>query len=159
MTGFKFLIYLILLSQLLISCQTPQISGDEKKKIAAEVKRTLVEYYNDIRDSGLSAEFKYLDSSEDFFWVPPGYNTAISYDSVAVAIKRAARSLKSLDNRFDTLSIFVLSDEYATYTCRLRSIVNDTAGKRDTFFMVETGLMVKRKNDWKLLQGQTSIVN
>jgi hypothetical protein len=145
---------------ILASCnQQPGITDAEKAEVIAEVRQTLQNYYDDIRESGLNAEFKYLDNSAEFFWVPPGYSGPIFYDSVVSTIKEHAAKYKSVDNVFDTLHIVALSKRYATYTGRLRSTMTDTSGQANTFIMLETGILTKRSDGWKLLSGQTAIVN
>ena len=129
----------------------------EKKLIIDSVTQTLNRYYDDIRAEGLMAEFRYLDNSPEFYWVPPGFSVAISYDSVASILRQNAPLLKDIDNKWDTLRIDPLSHELATYTGRLHSIVTDTAGHVSETSLVETGLLIKRRNGWKLLSGQTSV--
>jgi hypothetical protein len=131
----------------------------EKSDIAEDIRKTLRNYHNDIRQSGLVAEFQYLDSASDFFWVPPGYGVSLSYDSVAAILKQNAPKYRSVDNSFDTLRIIPLSKEYASYTAHVRSTITDTTGQTKTFSLIETGVLVKRNNGWKLLHGQTSVLN
>jgi hypothetical protein len=135
------------------------LSENEKNSIARDIRKTLNNYYNDIRKSGLTAELNYLDSSKDFFWVPPGFTSAISYDSVASILQRNAMVFQSVDNSFDTLVIVPLSKDIATYTARLKSTMTLINGKSSTLTMLETGTMIKRKTGWKLLCGQTTMVN
>lgn len=143
----------------LLSCASPEtLTETERVEITQVAKQTLDNYYNDIRKEGLTAEFKYLDNSADFFWVPPGYSSPISYDSVAAILNKNALLFKSIDNSFDTLNIIPLSKELVTYTGRLHSIMIDTSGQVSTYTMVETGILIKRKDGWKLLSGQTSVV-
>jgi len=153
----KSFLFIALIS--LLACTTHEtLTETDRVEIIKDAKQTLDNYYNDIRKEGLTAEFKYLDNSADFFWVPPGYSSPISYDSVAAILKANAPLFKSIDNSFDTLKIIPLSKELVTYTGRLHSIMIDTAGKSSTFSMIETGIMIKRKDGWKLLSGQTSII-
>ncbi|HWA35694.1 MAG TPA: hypothetical protein VG737_16240, partial [Cyclobacteriaceae bacterium] len=63
-----------------------------------------------------------------------------------------------VDNVFDTLHVVALSRRYATYTGRLRSTMTDTTGQTTTYLMLETGILTKRPDGWKLLSGQTAIV-
>jgi hypothetical protein len=135
------------------------LTEKEKATIITEVNMTLENYYSDIKKSGLTAEFNYLDNSPDFFWVPPGYSNAISYDSVAKILKQNAPKYKTIINKFETLEIIPLSSELATYTGKLSSNMTDTAGTTLTFSLVETGVLIKRANGWKLLNGQTTLIN
>ena len=148
----------ILLLGLATAChQAPTLlTPAEKTAIIAEVRQTLDDYYADIRQQGLTAEFRYLDASSDFFWVPPGHSEALSYGAIAAILQQNAPLYRSVDNAWDTLRIVPLNRELASYTGRLRSTMTDTSGKVSRFKLVETGLMVKRKDGWKLLSGQTA---
>jgi len=149
----------IILLLTIVSCrQSTTLTENEKASIINDVQQTLDKYYNDIRKSGLTAEFKYLDTSSEFFWVPPGYSSSLSYDSVATILKQNAPTYKSIDNSFDTIRIIPLTYELATYTGRLNSTMTDTSNKVLTFSLVETGVLIKRQDGWKLLHGQTSIL-
>jgi hypothetical protein len=144
----------------IVSCrQSTQLTENEKVNIIEDVRQTLNNFYEDVRKSGLTAEFKYLDNSSGFFWVPPGYSSSISYDSVKTVLKQNAPKYKSVNNSFDTLKIIPLSKELASYTGRLNSTIVNKLGKVMTFSLVETGVLIKRKDGWKLLNGQTSILN
>lgn len=142
-----------------VSCHQPtQLTENDKKNIIRQVHHTLNNYYEDIKRSGLTAEFEYLDNSSDFFWLPPGYSYSISYDSVSIILKQNAPKYKLIDNSFDTLMIVPLSKELATYSARLQSIMTDTSDNTSTCSLLETRLMIKRKEGWKLLSGQTAIL-
>ncbi len=144
----------------LIGCrQSESLSDNDKAGIIKDVRQTLDSYYGDIKKSGLTAEFKYLDNSTEFFWVPPGFSSSISYDSVTSILKHNAPTYKSIDNSFDTLQIIPLTKELVTYSGRISSTMIDTANKVMTFKLVETGVLIKRSNGWKLLHGQTSILS
>jgi hypothetical protein len=149
----------ILILVAITSCnQTDALTEAERNEIVLSAKQTLDNYYNDIRKEGLTAEFKYLDCSKEFSWVPPGYSTPISYDSVSAILNQNASVFKSIDNSFDTLSIIPLSKNLVTYSGRLRSVMIDTADQATTFIMMETGILIKRNDGWKLLSGQTSLL-
>lgn len=141
----------------LISCSQSESSGSNDN-VRSEIKTTFDNYYNDIRKQGLTAEFKYLDSSREFFWVPPGYLNYAGYDSIAAAIKRNAASLKSVDNRYDSLLIIPLTKEYAQFAVRTISTSVDVTGDTTKIAFIESGVMVKRKDGWKFLSGQTSLL-
>jgi hypothetical protein len=123
-----------------------------------EVKNTLDNYHQDIYKEGLLSEFKYLDSSNDFFWVPPGYAAAINYDSVRNILTKNAPAFRSIQNQFEMLQIIPLSEKLSSYTGRIRSSMTDTAGKTTVIHLLETGVMINRKNGWKLYHGQTSML-
>ena len=130
----------------------------DEKTIVAEVEQMMNAYYGDIRKEGLLAEFKYLDSTDAFWWVPPGYDTAISYDSVAVILRQNAGTYTEIDNSWVILKVTPLSSDSASYSGKLRSQITDTSGKTMTSSMLESGIVIKRNDGWKLLCGQTSIV-
>ncbi|HTE30462.1 MAG TPA: nuclear transport factor 2 family protein [Chryseolinea sp.] len=138
-------------------CQT--LTGKEQQDIIRQIRQTLDNYVKDVKSGGLTAEFKYLDSSADFFWVPPGYQSAISYDSVASVLKQNAPKFKSVENIYDSLRIIPLTKHFASYTARVSSTMTDIAGAISKTSLVETGILIRRKDGWKLLNGQTNIIS
>ena len=116
------------------------------------------DYYNDIKTNGLLAEFKYLDSSEDFSWTPPGYSASISYDSVANILRSNAAGFKSIVNTWNSLEIRPASENRALYTGIITSRVTDISGKITNTKLIERGFVIKRKEGWKLLTGKTIIL-
>jgi len=152
MRNLCFLLFLIF-----FSCnQSDKSAGNDN--IRNEIKSTIDSYYNDIRKEGLLAEFKYLDSSKQFFWVPPGYLNYAGYDSIAAAIRRNAASLKSVDNRYDSLLIVPLTNDYVQFVMRTISTTVDSNGDTSRTAFIESGVMAKRKDGWKFLSGQTSVL-
>jgi len=143
-----------------VSCGEPEMgfTQSDRKMISDSIRQTLNNYFADIKKEGLTAELKYLDSSSDFFWVPPGYKSSISYDSVAAILKRYAPFYQSTDNSWETLMINPITNNLASYSGRIHSITTDSSGKVSNFTLIETGLVVKRQTGWKLLNGQTSVV-
>lgn len=147
----------LLVCLLILSCnQSDHSSGNDK--VRNEIKTTFDNYYSDIRKEGLTAELKYLDSSAQFFWVPPGYLNYAGYDSIAAAIKKNSGALKSVDNRYDSLLIIPLTNSYAQFVVRTISTTVDATGDTSKTAFIESGVMVKRKDGWKFLSGQTSIL-
>lgn len=134
------------------------LTENEKQNISTEVEKTLKSYCDDMREKGMMAEFKYLDSSEDFFWVPPGYHSAIGYDSVVAVVTKNAANFSKVDNKYETLRIIPLNHNLATYTCKLKSQVTMPGGLVHDFIFLETGNMIKRGQEWKILSGQTTLI-
>ena len=146
---------------ILAGCKAEQsrLSTDEALKVESEVRQLFDHYFEAIRKDGMTAEFEYLDRSSDFFWVPPGYHDPISYDSVAAVLTLNAPRFVSVENTFDTLRIIPLTTALATYTAKLRSVMKDTSGNISSLQLIETGVVIKRSDGWKLLSGQTSVLN
>jgi hypothetical protein len=158
LSAFSFLLFTLSVS--LHSChdRNAELSAEDRAKISEEVKEMLLIYAADIKEKGLPAEFDYLDNSSDFFWAPPGYGRAISYDSVISILKINADHFKSVENSYDSLSVVALKNDLAIYNARITSSVIDTEGSKSTVHLIETGVVIKRKNGWKLLSGQTSLI-
>jgi len=153
----KILTSLILL--LTLSCVEANKSYHfNKVAVIAEVEQILDEYHRDIRTSGLTAEFIYLDQSADFFWVPPGYNSPLSYDSVETILRMNAKAFNSVNLTWDSLNIFPLSGEIATYAGIVSGVMIDTAGIESRISIIESGTIIKRETGWKLLSGQSTIL-
>ena len=155
----KYSLFHICIAVLICSCNQPAgLTDAERTTKATEARQMLVGYNDDIREHGLLAEFAYLDSSAQFFWVPPGYTSPLSFDTVAKIMRANAAVIKKMDNRWDTLIVNVLSSDIATYTGKLHSTITDTAGKIFNTHLIESGTMIKRKDGWKLLSGQTAAI-
>lgn len=113
-------------------------------------------YHNDIERDGLMAEFRYLDSSEDFFWVPPGYNTALGYDTIKTIILSGAPGMAKAELQWDQLRVNPLTPGLATYSGVVSGSYTDTAGNVFPHWIIESGTVIKREDGWKLLSGQTA---
>lgn len=153
----KYLMLLLLLGITAACCDPETLTKSEKEAIISEVRNTLNGYYDEIRQRGLTAEFIYLDSSDAFFWTPPGASTALSYDSIRIILNKNASLFQSINNTWDTLAIFPLTRTYAMYTGNISSEVIDTAGVKTSSKLVETGLLKKGESGWRLVSGQTAV--
>lgn len=137
---------IILLSTATYSCSTnSSLSGNEKAKIPEDVRKTLNDYHADVHRIGLPEELNYPDNSDDLYRDPPGYPSAVSFDSAAAVLKQNTPLYTSINNRWDTLRISILHHELASYTGRLHSTINDASRNVSVFRLVETGLLIKRK--------------
>lgn len=148
----------ITISLLLFCCSKPKedLSTSERLKIEKEVTAMLQQYCDDIRQGGFMAELQYLDNSEAFYWVPPGYATPIGYDSIVTIITHNAPAYRYVDNQWEDLKVTVLTPDLALYTGRLQSHMTDTSGAIAHARLMETGLVIKRVQAWKLYAGHTS---
>lgn len=151
---------MVSLLPLFLSCQQgTTLSVSEKQSIAQEINQTLHDYHSAIEKGGLLAEFTYLDSSADFFWVPPGYTSALSYDSVKTVLTNNAPTFQSIQFEWDTLSIFVHKRDLANFTGIVKSVMTDTAGVQSKMAIIESGTLIKRLDGWKLLNGQSRLLD
>lgn len=151
-------LFLFLLS-ILISCGSDtELLEAEKEAIIHSVKIRLKAFQRDVRQNGLSAQIDYMDDSDDFFWTPPGYDSALSYDSLSKILRLNTSKYTFVTNKFDSLRILPLTKTMASYTSRIHSTMIDTLGNRSAFSLIETGLLIKREKKWMLLNGQTSVI-
>lgn len=135
------------------------LSKNDNIAVTKAVTVMLNQYHQAIKTNGLLAEFGFLDSTEDFYWVPPGFSQAINFDSVATILKLSAPKFKQIDNAFEMLQVFPLTNELATYNTRIRCTMTDTANQTTSSRLVETGVVIKRTGGWRLLCGQTAKLN
>jgi hypothetical protein len=156
MRRYLFLIFILLWIQCRNHSTSPGIT--DKDQVISSAKKMLQDYYDDIRANGLLAEIKWLDSSSSFFWVPPGYGGPILFDSVAKVIRRNALSIRKIDERWENLQIQPLTADFVSYTGRINSTVIDSAGHSTTNRFLETGILIKKEDGWKLLSGQTGML-
>lgn len=155
----KFFILVSIVVTTFLSCnQSSTLTTEDRKIIAEEVTSMLHNYQRSVKESGLMAELEYLDSSSNFFWVPPGYSSPINYDSVVTILKQSAPKFKTIDNTFEELTVVPLDKDNALYTARLRSVMTDTAGIETVVVLRETGVATRRNAYWRLFGGQTNLV-
>lgn len=127
----------------------------DKDQVRLEVSQMLEDYFDAISESGLSAEFDYLDQSSDFFWVPPGFNSAISYDSVKTILELNADSFQKVQFNWETLRIVPISKDIANYTGIVGGSITDSRDSINAVHMIETGTVIRRVNGWKILCDQS----
>jgi hypothetical protein len=144
----------------MVSCgkKSSVLTVKENEAIIDTIRQTLTNYYADIKKDGLTAEFKYLDHSPEFYWAPPGFNAPITYDQVEKGVKDNAAKFKSVDNTWLSLRVDPLTSELASYSGTIHSVASDTTGQVGDYKLIETGLLIKRKDGWKLFRGQTSVL-
>ena len=153
---FRCLFPLVFLLTLLACSPAERVNKFDKEAITESVKQMFENYHNDIKENGLTAEFHYLDHSSDFFWVPPGYQSALNYDSVKAILEKNAKKFSNVQFHWDTLQIFPLSNEIANYSGIVGGFLKDTSGVASTISIIESGTVIKRKDGWKLLSGQSA---
>lgn len=154
----KYIIYVMAIG--FLSCQDVQTRTLlDKERVKKEVEEMLSNYYSDIKRRGLTAEFGYLDKSEDFFWVPPGFESTLNYDSVRTLVGQNAKMFKSVDIEWETLNVFPLTNQIASFSGTLRGKMTDTTGTEAKIRLIESGTAIKRGKDWKLLNGQTALMD
>jgi len=140
------------------SCQQKSSQTYDTKAVEKEVRIMFKAYDDSVRKNGIEGEFFFLDNSDGFYWVPPGYKYALHYDSIANILHEYAPQYKYIDNSWDKLQIMGLSDKYASFTGVINSyaitVDNDTTITK----LSETGNVVKRSSGWKFLSGQTVVI-
>jgi len=149
---------LLLLSPIILSCTQSDpvnLTGKEKKIISGEVEIMLNTYFQDIRKEGLTGEFRHLDPSPDFFWVPPGYDAAITYDSVKTVLTENAGNFLTIEFEWETLRIVPLKKDIANYTGVVNGTMIGVSGDTSSVKMIETGTVIRRDDGWKILSGQS----
>jgi hypothetical protein len=141
------------------ACNTGTMSKRQSARIATEAEAMLRDYHTQLAQHGLAAEFKFLDSTDQFSWHPAGYNGPINFDSVATTLRQLDDFYTSIQSKWDTLSIIPVSDTMATYTGEFTTKMTDVTGITDTYVMQETGTLIKRPDGWKMLTGKTTMIN
>ncbi len=124
----------------------------------AEVRTMLADYAEAQRQNGVLGELPFLDTTDAFFWVPPGYTKAINGDSVRAVLQKFAPSIRSVDGHWLALDVHPLNDSIAVYTGRLRATNISIAGDSTTHELLETGVVARRVDGWKLLGGHTTVL-
>lgn len=145
---FTFLVFVWVLA-----CNTASYDADQVK---TEVTTMFDNYHEAVLNQGLTGEFDYLDSSDHFFWIPPGYESALNYDSVRTILKANAPLFSEVHFYWDTLQVFPLSENIATYSGVVLGTMTDLQGMETSVRIIESGTVIKRPDGWKLLCGQSA---
>ncbi len=148
----------ILTFQLFGCNQNAALTESEKELVIDEVRAMLHNYHQSMNSGGLLTEFDFLDHSDDFFWIPPGYSIALSYDSVAAVLTKTAPTLREMKYTWETLNIYPLSKTLASFNGRVSGIITDTSGTTTKVILLESGNVIKRTKGWQLLNGQSRIL-
>lgn len=152
--------YLIIFWLLATACNTTiQEPPFDKGKATSEIEQMLIDYHSEINKEGLLAEFKFLDSSNQFYWVPPGYESALSYDSVRSILIQNAKTLKFVTFEWQSLKVFPLKHDIGSYTGIVHGKMTDTAGLFSEMQIIASGTVIRREDGWKLLNGQSALLN
>ncbi|MEX0287662.1 MAG: hypothetical protein AB3N14_00990 [Flavobacteriaceae bacterium] len=139
------------------SCKEEQAAKEwSRAKVTDQVVQMLLDYHTAIAKDGLMAEFPYLDDSNDFFWVPPGYTAPLGIDSVKAILTQNAKGFAAINFEWESLEIFPLSEDIATYTGIVSGTMTDTADQVTHPRIIESGTLIKRNDGWKLLCGQSA---
>ncbi len=154
------LLFLLCLSGWWTACQAPRepqpFTEKDRAAIVREVETMFNNYFQAIKKNGLTAEFSYLDASDDFFWVPPAYTSALSYDSVRTIVLENASAFRRIDYQWESVRINPLSPELAAYTGIVSGTLLDTTGTATQLRMTESGVVIRRLDGWKILCGQSA---
>jgi hypothetical protein len=126
-----------------------------KTKVTLEVSTMLHDYHAAIRKGGLLAEFAFLDSSADFFWVPPGYAAPLDYATMRKIVTDNATKVDTISSNWEMLEIHPLTMDIATFVGKL-SVFTIANGDTSRSSLLESGTLIRRKDGWKLLSGQTA---
>ncbi|NNE27424.1 MAG: hypothetical protein HKN09_11325 [Saprospiraceae bacterium] len=147
---------LITLTICVSACQSEKEYPDFKS-IEEETTNMLMAFHTAVNQSGLMAEFEFLDSSKQFYWTPPGYSYAIEYDSIKNILIESSKDIDHVHFEWDTLDVFPLSSDYCNYRgivdCRMVGL--DSVSQE--FKVLESGTLVRRSDGWRFLSGQSRV--
>lgn len=143
---------------ILIGCGSPEQAFD-RAATEQEVRQMLDEYHRAMEEEGLLSEFRYLDNHPDFFWIPPGYESKLDFDSVKMILVRMAPTIAEMELKWEYLDVYPLTSDIATFTGKLHSVTLDKEGNRYESVALETGTAVRRLSGWKLRSGQSRTID
>jgi hypothetical protein len=141
------------------SCsERTNLSTTEYDKIKREIEAALHKNFETIAAEGWIGELKALDDSRQFSWVPPGKYAPINYDSMKSVLQRATMTIEKTELAWIELYVKPISQTLATYSGRYSSRYTMKSGKVAEFTMAESGTVIRKKNGWKLISGQTFLI-
>ena len=155
--SFRLLPFLCVIVCINLSCNR-SFSPATSAQHVEDAKAALYETLEDIHKEGFIGEAKHLYNSPAFYWIPPRQSTPISYDSVVTILRKATPLYKEVKSTWQSLTVYPLTKKMVTYTGKYQSVYTVLSGKQSTFLMHETGVMIREKGKWLLLNGHTSLV-
>lgn len=141
-----------------VSACTPAFDEAARQKVAAEATQVLMDYQAAICKDGLLAEFAFLDSTDDFHWLPPGAAAPMDYDSVARAIRQNAAALDTACVTYADLAVTATAPDSARYTATVQSFAVTHEGDTSMASLREQGVLVLKNGKWWLLSGNTTMM-
>ena len=155
----KYITLIILILSAGSCAQHDKVVDFDKEEVVKSIRLMANSYYQAIAERGLTAEFEYLDDSPDFFWVPPGYLSALSYDSVKNILETNAKGFTAINFHWDTLAIYPLTNEIANYSGIVSGAMTDTSNVTSDVSIIESGTFIRRETGWKFLSGQSAVLD
>lgn len=153
----KWSLILLASSFTLFACDSPNSTFDSDA-VVEDITTMLHEYHQAMNKDGLLAEVHYLDSSDQFFWVPPGADSKIGYEDVMEILTENSKHDPFMKFDWQQLHVEALSKELAVYTGTVRFETVNEHGDQFVSHILETGTLIKRFDGWKLLCGQSRTV-
>lgn len=123
--------------------------------VKSEVEDMLKAYTKSFNALDIDNTQKYIDDSEDFFWIYTPDKNPVNSDYVKKVIKKEIEKYRAIDIRFYYIRVNPLTENIAVYTGGWEEASENHKGDIEKFFGVETGVVIKRNGGWKFLNGQT----
>jgi hypothetical protein len=96
-----------------------------------------------------------LDTTDAFFWIPPEFDKALNYNEVKRILLENVPSTEGIQFKWEKLEVFPLKENVATYHGIVLSSMPIDSAKMHQSRILESGTLIKRKDGWKLLSGQS----
>lgn len=139
------------------SCNYNQGENDiSRTQIREEISVMMGNYLTDLNKNGMESQMKYMDNSDDFRWTYSNYRRVYLFDDMAQQLNKSENEGYSAHLTFDELEIIPISENIANYTAKLSGFTKFD-GKNSDVSILESGTLIKRKDGWKFLNGQTAL--
>jgi hypothetical protein len=83
----------------------------------------------------------------------------LSFDSVSTILIQNSRALKSVKFEWESLIVHPINNDIGTYNGVVKGNFTDTSGLSSKMRIIESGTIIKRDDGWKLLSGQSALLN
>lgn len=156
-------VYRIIICSILIigisSCKSESNESNHVKTSEDDLITFLNTYHDAMNQYGLKTEFEFIDSTSHFFWIPPGYASALSFDSVKKVLIQTDETIRSIRLKWKNLKIESQESNWANFHGVVEGQIVDTSGLIIIINQIESGVLIKRKDGWKILSGQTTALD
>ena len=139
------------------ACQQQyQLTDSQKTEIIKEVETMATQFFIDYNNKNIDAVVRSLDDSPKFFWVFPPETTHLSRDKLVSSLTLEIESALFLEAAWDEIIVEPLASDFAYCKGVFNVVITDSLKNEKKFIGIESAVVVKRKDGWKFLMGQTS---
>jgi len=148
--------FILLLYLASCSCEPNSRTDDSwKEEVTRDVEQMAIQFFKDSDNKNTEAVVNYLDNSPGFTWVFPPEASLVSREDLVASLKAEMNSENRVVSEWGQMNVVPLSPELAFYQGSFHQDITNSNGELNSFFGIESAVIVLREDGWKFHSGQT----